>query len=367
MKALHYLVAWIGCLALPTAALAGTMDYQGYFEDNGMPIEGEHALRFTFWTAPVGGDSLWSETQNAVPFDRGLFSVKLGSTHPLAFVVFQQPEVYLEVVLDGGAFTTRTKLGSVPYAFLADLATEATHAGTADFAAHAAYADSAGSGASGGDAPWPPPIGTILPFYDFGTDGPGGAPLTFDSTYWCFCDGRTTPLQGVGTYTTPDLSNRYLVGFGTEASGDMDTAAWATAPVGAASHQVDVSHTHGMQNHTHTGPSHTHTGPSHTHQQGGWFACSTFGDPNTIVGMQVPNQNYGAITRTYLPISIGDATTHIYSAVGFDTGSGGTGNTGAGGTGATGAPSNNTTTSGGSSSQTIQPRSIRVRFIMRIK
>jgi hypothetical protein len=82
------------------------------------------------------------------------------------------------------------------------------------------------------------PIGSIIPFYDFN----GG--LTFDTTYWAYCNGQTVAVGSLGAQTLPDLSNRYLVGFGTEAGGDNGSAAWATAAVGVASHTVNLSHIH---------------------------------------------------------------------------------------------------------------------------
>jgi hypothetical protein len=95
-----------------------------------------------------------------------------------------------------------------------------------------------------------PPIGSIVAHYDY------NAALTINSDYWRYCDGSSVTITGIGTQTLPDLSNRYLVGFGTEGGGDIDTAAWATAAVGNASHQVDLSHTHTFT--TGAGGAHSH-------------------------------------------------------------------------------------------------------------
>lgn len=104
------------------------------------------------------------------------------------------------------------------------------------------------------DSIYIPPIGSIIPFYDF------NAAVTFDTDAWIYCDGAvisdaSSPLDGL---TLPDLSNRYLVGFGTEGGGDIDSAAWATPAVGQASHQINIQHAHTMTGHNHTGPSHDH-------------------------------------------------------------------------------------------------------------
>jgi hypothetical protein len=63
------------------------------------------------------------------------------------------------------------------------------------------------------------PVGTIVGHYDF------NAAVTFTDD-WLYCDGSViadaaSPING---QTLPDLSNRYLVGFGTEGGGDIDTA-----------------------------------------------------------------------------------------------------------------------------------------------
>jgi hypothetical protein len=52
------------------------------------------------------------------------------------------------------------------------------------------------------------PTGTILPFYDY-----NGA-LTFNAALYKYCDGQTQTVGG-SLRVLPDLSNRYLVGFGT--------------------------------------------------------------------------------------------------------------------------------------------------------
>ncbi len=94
------------------------------------------------------------------------------------------------------------------------------------------------------DNPALAPIGSIIPFYDY-----NGA-LTFNSAYWAYCDGNTATVGGLGTQTLPDLSNRYLVGFGTEAGGDIDTYTWGTAVSGEANHAVVIGSAN-LPTHTH--------------------------------------------------------------------------------------------------------------------
>lgn len=84
------------------------------------------------------------------------------------------------------------------------------------------------------------PIGTVIPWMDY-----NGA-VAFDSNYWAYMDGSVlsdahSPLNGE---TLTDLSGRYLVGFGTDGGGDIDSALWSVSPVGNAGHEVDLEHKH---------------------------------------------------------------------------------------------------------------------------
>ena len=217
-----------------------------------------------------------------------------------------------------------------------------------------------------------PPVGTIVPFYDF------NALATFDSDYWVYCDGSviSNASSALDGQTTPDLSNRYLVGFGTEGGGDIDTAAWATAAVGAASHQVTLQHSHTVDGHTHTGPSHTHTGPSHTHSSGTLqFKVLNKVGADRLQGYQTNGNVYDLIinsttfeagsNRTGSSVGAGSANTYTTDGTG-STASGGTGATGASGTDATGSTSPGTDNQL-STTQSIQPRSVRVRYLLRVQ
>jgi hypothetical protein len=111
------------------------------------------------------------------------------------------------------------------------------------------------------------PIGTIVAFYDFGV-------LSFDTKTWAYCAGQVisdvdSPLN---TIRLPDLSGRYLVGYGTEkpsatddtdGNQDIGTAGFSRSLVGIQGSVYDFSHTH-SHTHYHTLNSHTHTF-GHTH------------------------------------------------------------------------------------------------------
>jgi hypothetical protein len=217
------------------------------------------------------------------------------------------------------------------------------------------------------------PVGTILAFYDF------DAAVTFDTDLFKYCDGSVivdaeSPINGE---TLPDLSNRYLVGFGTEGGGDIDSAVWASAAVGNANHQINLQHSHTVTSHTHSLSSHTHTAAAHTHNSG-TLKFKTFqydSGSGKIIGYNISGSNTDALeiqlstagAGVNTLISAPGLSTQFYTVVG-------SGVTGSDGNDATGTPSNNTSGSAApgmdnqlSATQSIQPRSIRVRYIMRYK
>lgn len=190
------------------------------------------------------------------------------------------------------------------------------------------------------------PIGSIIPFYDF-----NGA-LTFDTNYWTYCDGSAQTIGG-SSRTTPDLSNRYLVGFGTEGGGDIDSAAWATTIVGNASHQANIAHTHSVPSHYHgRGTLSITTGGTNSGQH--VHTVRIQGGGGSLDSLSV---GHATQTTTTFQTESGAGGEHIHSN---DTFLGSVGNTGG-----VDGDSAMTSGSGGSATQSIQPRSVQVRFIMR--
>lgn len=179
------------------------------------------------------------------------------------------------------------------------------------------------------------PIGSIIPFYDY-----NGA-LTFDTSYWAYCNGQTKTITGIGAQTLPDLSNRYLVGFGTEGGADNGSAAWSTTPVGNASHQVNLSHDH-------TSASHNHT---------------SSGNLYALIGSLV---GYSGIALSYTSKTISTFTANRVTgtSVSSATVTGRDEGVPVYGTSDNTTPAN--TGSALSATQSIQPRSVLVRYIMRI-
>lgn len=180
------------------------------------------------------------------------------------------------------------------------------------------------------------PIGSIIPFYDY-----NGA-LTFGAN-WAYCDGSVVAVGGIGNQTLPDLSNRYLVGFGTEAGGNIDSVAWETAAVGNASHEIALNH--------------VHTGPSHSHGRGTYHARIAMAAQGGASDTEIEYQ-----TEVVDPWDSDDRLDSVQDQssvqVGLTAGIPIAGTSAAAGTGNTGSSL--------SANTNIQPRSIRVRFIMRI-
>lgn len=178
------------------------------------------------------------------------------------------------------------------------------------------------------------PIGSVLYFDDL------NGVNTINSNYWVAIKGQTisdedSVYNGV---TLPDLSGRYIVGYGNDAGGNIDSATWSYSPVGNAGHTVNISHTH--DNHVHK-VAYVESLNRNTRLYTGTYGGTTYRD--------IDKTNYGitggsvAIFPTAFSdngISLGD---HFVSS----------------------AP--NASDYSGSTSQTIQPRSIRFRAYLRFK
>lgn len=193
------------------------------------------------------------------------------------------------------------------------------------------------------------PIGSVIPWNDF------NGVLTLDANYR-YCDGSVivapgSPIDGL---TTDDLSGAYIVGYGTLGGGDIGTVPYDVTPVGNPNHQISIDHTH-----THT---HTHNLSSHTHTEGTFYARLMFAttggnairyDQVTAPGTWNSDVEVGVSGPASIP-----TTTNLGVKV-DGTSSGPSTNT-------SGAASTPTTSSALSSTQSIQPRSQRYRYIIRV-
>lgn len=213
------------------------------------------------------------------------------------------------------------------------------------------------------------PVGSIIAHYDF------NAAVSVDLNTWAYCNGQTisdstSPINGL---VTPDLSNRYLVGFGIEANTDIGSATFNSTVVGNASHQINTTHTHEL-----TG-THTHVA-DHSHPAG--TLQFKFMEGGTRSGVP-PKQSYNTYSSSGTSLDLlyfsGSFASGATAAMQSDysrltdpslpavyTPVNGTGSTSTKNINTT-AGTNTVSASGGSSTQSIQPRSVRVRYLVRYK
>jgi hypothetical protein len=122
-------------LSAPAAALAAvpqTLAFSARIADNGSPVTGSHTVKFTLWDCDGSSPAtcvdptnvLWSETQTLTATD-GVVTTALGADlgtptpNPLPASIFAASPLFLEVTLDGTAFSPRLRIHSVPYAIRA--------------------------------------------------------------------------------------------------------------------------------------------------------------------------------------------------------------------------------------------------------
>jgi hypothetical protein len=104
------------------------INYQGMLtDDEGNPLTGSYNLTFYIYDDTTGGNLEWSETQNGVQVENGLFNVILGkqATLNLSF-----DESYWLAVKVGTETMPRVRITSVGYAYRAFIADSALVAGS---------------------------------------------------------------------------------------------------------------------------------------------------------------------------------------------------------------------------------------------
>jgi hypothetical protein len=98
-----------------TLAIPSKMSYQGVLTNNNVWANGPFTMTFGLYTTPIGGNPLWSETQNPVQVANGIFNVSLGSVNPIN-LAFDQT-YYLNVSVQGTNLEPRIELASSGYSF----------------------------------------------------------------------------------------------------------------------------------------------------------------------------------------------------------------------------------------------------------
>jgi hypothetical protein len=136
------IVSWL-LVMVPAGAVPQTINFQGILKDSaGKPINGTVNLTFSIYDSVSGGTARWSEVQNGVTVETGIYSVQLGSVNSIDYSIFDGSTKYLGVKVGDEELTPRLPMISVPYAFRAasaDVATNANYATLSGTASSAAY------------------------------------------------------------------------------------------------------------------------------------------------------------------------------------------------------------------------------------
>jgi hypothetical protein len=102
------------------------INYQGMLtDDGGIPLTGSYDLTFYIYDDTTGGNLEWSETQNGVQVQNGLFNVVLGKNSALDLAFDQS---YWLAVKVGTETMPRVRITSVGYAYRAEKADTANYA-----------------------------------------------------------------------------------------------------------------------------------------------------------------------------------------------------------------------------------------------
>ena len=110
----------IALSALTAGATEGnkTIGYQGkLLNASGQPVSGTVNIVFTIYGTAAGSTVLWTETQNGVTVENGIFSAQLGKLNPIESSLFKSAERYLGVKVGADSeMVPRVQLTSVAYA-----------------------------------------------------------------------------------------------------------------------------------------------------------------------------------------------------------------------------------------------------------
>ncbi len=102
--------------ALINAQTPSTLSLQGVLRDNtGAAVaNGTYAMSFSIYSAATGGSALWTEAQNSVAVQNGVFNVQLGAVTALSSLAFNQ-QYWIGVTAGGIEMSPRITLTAAPY------------------------------------------------------------------------------------------------------------------------------------------------------------------------------------------------------------------------------------------------------------
>lgn len=231
---------------IPTA---NTLAYTGTLLNGGQPDNGQHFIQLNLWVTGASSPACTTPASGKTQLSDGRFTIPLDAS--CVPVVHQNPNVQVEVVIDGGSMG-KTPLSAVPYAVEADTAS--------NFAPGSAISNLV-------------PPGTVVPYA-----GVVGGSVTPPSG-WLLCDGSAVSRatygnlftaigtgwgagDGATTFNLPDLRGLLLRGVDPSATNDPDASTRTAlnsggntgAKVGTFEADAYRSHNHGVND-----PGHAHS------------------------------------------------------------------------------------------------------------
>ncbi|MDD2889097.1 MAG: hypothetical protein PHE49_00460 [bacterium] len=124
------------------------INYQGWVctATDTTGLTGKYNMIFRLYDTPTGLTPLWSEAQDSVITNKGVFSVLLGSVTTIPDTIFNGTYLYLETQVESEVLSPRKKIVSVGYAIKSKNADNSINADTANYArnANVDYVDSSG-------------------------------------------------------------------------------------------------------------------------------------------------------------------------------------------------------------------------------
>ena len=119
-------------MAQDATRVPNLLDLQGFLRtQSGQPVNKMVSMTVSLYDAPDGGTLLYSETIPAVQVVGGRFSLQLGKVNPIPSGLFNNPQVFVGVSVDGSPELPRQQLVTAPYAFVAQSAVNASFARSA--------------------------------------------------------------------------------------------------------------------------------------------------------------------------------------------------------------------------------------------
>jgi len=113
-----FICAFLGTMTV-YADVPELINIQGVLTDTGGdPVpDGGHAAVFSIYEIPEAGTAVWAETL-LVATTGGLFTVNLGEVNPVPVFLFELPELWLGIKVEGDPeMTPRVRLTSTPYGY----------------------------------------------------------------------------------------------------------------------------------------------------------------------------------------------------------------------------------------------------------